>query len=1097
MRPLKLSMWAFGPYAGQVELDLEQLGRRGLYLVTGDTGAGKTTIFDAITYALYGEPSGNQREPSMFRSKYAQPDTPTQVELVFSYGEKVYRVRRSPEYQRPAKRGGGTTTQRAEAELQLPDGRLVTKPREVTAEIVAIMGVDRNQFCQIAMIAQGDFLKLLLADTKSRQEIFRKLFQTRPYMVFQEKLKSETGALQKQCEAAKASVKQYMGGMLCDSEDELFLQVERARGGELPVEETVELLGRLLERDREGESRCREESQRLEQELQSVAALLSKAEERQKTQDKLEQSLRKQMEAQSKLEQAKKRLEDQNVRSEIREELDRERGALEAELPGYQELERQQGVLDALSKDVAGQVEQLEKRQQTRQDQSLELSQWRREREGLEQAPARRQQLLGEQTQAQQEQAALEALAQELGEWQRSVRQWEEGERALQTLKEQKEQLAGHALEQQEKLEAWKDALAALEGIETQREQLLHRQAQEQQRQQHLEALQGLGVRCNRVKQALREAQETYRVARDQAERAQRAYEEKNRAFLDEQAGLLAQGLDEGQPCPVCGSTHHPVLAQLSREAPTEAELNQAKKAWEQAQQKANECSVEAGEKRAALEERQRQLLTQMEDFVDHPTLEEAGVQLQACRQDVEAQLEQLAQALTLVEQQLAQREACLTRIQEGTEQLNCLTQESRGLQEQITQAQVAQSGRKGKLNQLEHTLSRQVQERWEGCELPHAAQFIQNGLIQIRQRLEPLQHQLKQLDGAVTRKEELDRLLPQREEELQRLDQAIAAARETLAAAQSRKAELEERLRTLAAQLRYQEVSQARQRHSQLVERLQTLDKAQKAAEEEVHGCKLELAGLNAAIQQLSQLLEQSQTVDVEVQQARRQELSQQREQVEGALREIHTRLATNASILKHIQERSSALVQLERRYAWMCALSNTANGNLTGKEKIALETYIQMTYFDRILRRANLRLLAMTGGQYELKRRKEAENNRSQSGLELDVVDHYNGSQRSVKSLSGGESFKASLSLALGLADEVQSSAGGIRLDTMFVDEGFGSLDEESLQQAMSALSDLAQGNRLVGIISHVSELKERIEKQIVVRKDPVGGSRVEILT
>ena len=178
------------------------------------------------------------------------------------------------------------------------------------------------------------------------------------------------------------------------------------------------------------------------------------------------------------------------------------------------------------------------------------------------------------------------------------------------------------------------------------------------------------------------------------------------------------------------------------------------------------------------------------------------------------------------------------------------------------------------------------------------------------------------------------------------------------------------------------------------------------------------------------------------------------------------------------------------------MCALSNTVNGNLSGKEKIALETYIQMTCFDRILRRANLRLLAMTGGQYELKRRRAAENNRSQSGLELDVVDHYNGSQRSVKSLSGGESFQASLSLALGLADEVQSSAGGIRLDTMFVDEGFGSLDEESLSQAMGALGDLAQGNRLVGIISHVSELKARIDKQIVVRKDRVGGSRVEIL-
>ena len=207
MRPLHLTLSAFGPYAGQVEIPLEQLGERGLYLITGDTGAGKTTLFDAITYALYGEPSGDNRDPSMFRSKYAQPDTPTWVELVFSYGGQTYTVRRSPEYERPAKRGGGTTLQRAEAELHLPDGRLVTKTREVTGEIVNIIGLDRSQFAQIAMIAQGDFLKLLLADTRSRQEIFRKLFPTRGYMVFQEKVKSESGALQRECEAARASVR--------------------------------------------------------------------------------------------------------------------------------------------------------------------------------------------------------------------------------------------------------------------------------------------------------------------------------------------------------------------------------------------------------------------------------------------------------------------------------------------------------------------------------------------------------------------------------------------------------------------------------------------------------------------------------------------------------------------------------------------------------------------------------------------------------------------------------------------------------------------------------------------------------------------------
>ena len=199
---------------------------------------------------------------------------------------------------------------------------------------------------------------------------------------------------------------------------------------------------------------------------------------------------------------------------------------------------------------------------------------------------------------------------------------------------------------------------------------------------------------------------------------------------------------------------------------------------------------------------------------------------------------------------------------------------------------------------------------------------------------------------------------------------------------------------------------------------------------------------------------------------------------------------------MLRQIEKKSAAIADVEKRWMMVGPLADTANGNLSGREKIMLETYVQMAYFDRIIERANTRFMVMSGGQYELKRRREADNNRSQSGLSLDVVDHYNGTERSVKTLSGGESFKASLSLALGLSDEIQASAGGIQLDTMFVDEGFGSLDEESLQQAMRALNGLAEGNRLVGIISHVPELREKIDRQIIVRKDRSGGSRVEVV-
>ena len=924
MRPLHLTLSAFGPYAGRVEIPLEQLGERGLYLITGDTGAGKTTIFDAITYALYGEPSGDNRDPSMFRSKYAQPDTPTWVELVFSYGGQTYTVRRSPEYERPAKRGGGTTLQRAEAELHFPDGRLVTKTREVTGEIVNIIGLDRSQFAQIAMIAQGDFLKLLLADTRSRQEIFRKLFPTRGYMVFQEKVKSESGALQRECEAARASVKQYIDGVLCPREDPMYPQWERAWAGELPIQETVELLEALLEQDRERDTQCNEELEQLDGEWKAVTALLAKAEELEKARGQLEEAQVRRETCAAQWEAAQQQLEAQTAQAPQLEGLRAQLADLEAELPRYQELEQLRQNLTAQTQSIRQQSTWLEEQENEQRRREKELELWRQERAGLEEAGAQRERLLGQQTRAQEQSQQLEELN---------------------TL------LAG----------------------------------------------------CRQARVNLEGAQKRYGVARQKAQAAQEDYTGKNQAFLDEQAGVLAQNLAEGQPCPVCGSLTHPTPAQLSPGAPTEEELNRAKQAWEAAQQTASTWSVEAGKARTALEEREQRLRSQMV-----------------------------------------------------------------------------------------HVLPEQGEDR----SLDQVAQAIREAQRKAQEALDQVRGQLRQVEAALARKRQLDTQIPQQEQRLGELEQAMSSAREQLAGANSRREELEGQIHTLEGQLRYPQADQARQEQGKLNGERQRLEEAQAEAQKRANAAQLALTGAEEAVKQLTHLVEQSQPVDVVAQRARSQELTLRRAQLTAVQRELHTRITTNRTALEQIQGKTAQLTQLEQRYTWVRALSNTVNGTLPGKEKIALETYVQMTFFDRILRRANLRLLVMTGGQYELKRRREAAGSRGQSGLEMDVIDHYNGTERSVKSLSGGESFQASLALALGLSDEIQSSAGGIRLDTMFVDEGFGSLDEESLGKAMGALGDLAQGNRLVGIISHVSELKEKIDKQIVVRKDRIGGSRVEIV-
>ena len=1096
MRPLKLTLSAFGPYAGTTVVDLEKLGTQGLYLITGDTGAGKTTIFDAITYALYGEPSGESRDPSMFRSKYARPDTPTEVELVFSYSGSTYTVRRNPEYQRPARRGGGTTVQKAEAELRLPDGSLVTKAREVNSRIAAIIGLDRNQFSQIAMIAQGDFRKLLEADTRTRQEIFREIFKTRYYMVFQERVKGEAGKLQKACETARASVQQYIGGVLCREDDPLAPRLEKAKAGELPFQETEELIETLIGRDREADDRCQEAMEELDRALKETAALLGRAEELDKTRRSLEQTRAQRQALLPRLEEARGALAAEQGRQPQREALAKELAALEAELPRYQELTGKQAALDALEERISGLKERQEQLVRARQGQADRLSEWKKEAEGLSQAEAEQARLSGEQSMAQSRRAALDALARDMAEWKNYGAQLQESQARREALSRQWEQLAGEVSRQSSALQASRETWSATEGLEAEGEKLSHSRSQAQERAQALDALEGLLERCRASRASLERAQAAYRTAQEQAEEAEAVYTRKNRAFLDEQAGILAQSLEEGKPCPVCGALHHPAPARASAEAPTEAELNQAKAAAEAARRAAGEKSLAAGGEKTALEAREEQMLRQMAPYVAEPSIADAADQLSACKAETAAVLARIHREQQDLEARQTHREELGRSIRSQEEELAALNARQEQLRADMTGAEVAQSGLQGQREQLEGKLRRQLAEQLEGCTLEAAPLRIPAELEAARAALDELGRRQKEAAARAARKKELDEKIPSAEQEEKKLEQAHADCREALAGAESRKRELAGQLAELRGGLRWADDAAARGRQSALKEEIAGLDKALEAAQTACGAREKELAGLDTAIRGLTELLEGGETIDVPAQQARSQALNEARNTRAAERRTIHTRLTTNQTALGNIRGKAADLKALEARYTWVRALSDTANGALQGKGKVALETYIQMTFFDRILRRANVRFLVMSGGQYELKRRREAEDNRSQSGLELDVVDHYNGSERSVKSLSGGESFKASLSLALGLSDEIQSAAGGIRLDTMFVDEGFGSLDEESLQQAIRALTGLTEGNRLVGIISHVAELKEKIDKQIVVTKDRTGGSRVEVV-
>lgn len=1089
MKPVRLRISAFGPYAGEMELDMTKLGESGLYLITGDTGAGKTTIFDAITFALYGEASGENREPVMLRSKYAEPSVPTEVELTFSCGDKIYTVRRNPEYERPAKRGGGTTLQRAEAELVFPDGRTVTRLKDVNQGVREILGLDRNQFSQIAMIAQGDFMKLILADTRERQAIFREIFKTGYYRTLQEKLREESGRLRSLCEGEKAGIAQYVDGIR-------WPEPEKA-AGELPVEEVCALLEKVLEEDLLAEREAERRDAELGRELEQVKSLLGQAAELERLRNLLAREEEKRRAAAEELAGCRERLERETGRQAEQGELERAAAALEAELPGYGRLEKLRLDISEAEDRLAAQRRQQEACRASARGAQAFLENLKGERERLEHAGEQLERLNREKGQLEAEGKALGELNRDAAAWLEGRRNWRELEK---TWADGESRRQGFRLRQGElgtALADLEERIKALEGVNAKKMELSGQLERELQRQGELEALERELREQEKRREEYGKAREAYRAAAGEADRLGERYQAMNRAFLDGQAGILAKTLEAGKPCPVCGSLEHPRRAVRRTETPSEAALNRAMESWEQARSRAEEASRAAGSRLGAMESGETALAARLEKITGDGGLDGAGERVRRLGERSAACQRELRTGILAAEQDMERRKSG----EEERERLQLLQRDVQRQEEELAE-QLAEVKNKSERQrgQSELLLQKMAGQRealglaGEG-DISRLQEEIRRRIQMAAGRAEQLGQAIAEETARVSRREELSQQIPEAEGDLRRKEEALGACASGIAALESQKKELERQLLAAKADLRFGEIGQARAE----LQRLRTVIAGMKDALERARNawdaCRTSLAECDGKIAQIKGQLERGAEVDGEKAEKAREALEAERTGLETRRKLLFSRREANGTALENIRRRSGRLEALEREWAMVQALSNTAGGNVSGREKIMLETYIQMTYFDRIIDRANTRFMIMSGGQYELKRRERAMNNQSQSGLELDVIDHYNGSERSVRTLSGGESFQASLSLALGLSDEIQSLAGGIRLESMFVDEGFGSLDESALEQAVQALAGLTEGNRLVGIISHVAELKERIDRQIVVTKERTGGSRAEI--
>lgn len=950
MRPLNLTISAFGPYKDKTVIDFTKLGERGLYLITGDTGAGKTTIFDAICFALYGEPSGGSRDPKMFRCKYSDPKVATYVELTFMYHGKEYYVKRNPEYERPALRGGGTTTQKADAELIFPDGREnVTKTSEVTKEIEKIIGLSKDQFTQIAMIAQGDFMKLLLSDTSERSKIFRQIFMTGRYQKLQDNLKREALKADNDYKLKGAVCQEYINQIEVRTEE----QEDKKRFLECSKTDEIEAFFDEIESEDKKEQKLfsKKESD-LRKELADLSKAIGVATERKKAEDLLNKDKEMLEKAKPDHEAAKENLNKAKEDYKKSEPLAIKISAEKENLAAYDKLsEIQKNISDSEKK-----IKELQNKEQVIKEHIKELeNDYAKKKEAM--------------------QKLSDAAAKKV--------------KADEDLKNIK--IRGKAVQ---------DIVVAIDN------------------------------EYPKETEALKMFQSDYQKKAEEYSQLQKQYEISNRRFLDAQAGILAGSLLDGEPCPVCGSKVHPHLAVLQKDVPSQGDVDAAMKNADDQRNIMQKAVGIASAKKAEVNKLFDRIIEDIKEFVSYDDAQEIN-------KNADDNIKKVTDILC------------------GSDYITSCK---------------------------------------EKFEIPSDIKdSLDSEFGNIKTEYKKLSKEIENIQKDVLCFESLSKEVPMLDEEIKKEYVKQNENKVSVKELETKLKGLYEREKELKEGLVYSSKKEAQEHVSLLEIEKSRIDKAYKDADKILRDSEKKIQDLTGQIAALTRNLSKGKSENLEELEHKRDALNNEYTDNSKSLSKVKNRIESNTELKNKILSSGKEIARLEHELTIKKIISQTANGNLSGKAKIMLETYIQRSFFDRIIGRANVRFMTMSGGHYELVRRDE-DNIKSQSGLELDVIDHYNGGTRNVRTLSGGESFMASLSLALGLSDEIQRSAGGIQLDTMFVDEGFGSLDDATLDQAISSLASLSEGNRLVGIISHVNELKDRIDNQLIVTGTQGLGSFIE---
>ena len=896
MKPINIIISAFGPYKDKVIIDFTKLGENGIFLITGDTGAGKTSIFDAISFAIFGEVSGSNRPIQSIRSDFADPETETFVELEFLHKNKIYKILRNPTYEKPKKKGDGFTKKTADASLEFDD-KVVTGIKNVDTKIEEILGINAKQFKQIAMLAQGEFLKILFAESKDRTEIFRKIFDTNIYNLIAKKLKEKLKDNEENLKELKNSFTTNTANILWSVENKVDISAKDLN--EVDIATVVEVLKSEIKNNEAENIKLQEKILKKEQEINVDEENIKKQEELNIKIKNYNELLKKQIEYKQQV----KEIE------ELKTKISKNQKAKERIKPKEEKVKNQEEQIQRLEKDLENLNTKIIDGQKKEKEHNTKIE-----------------------------------LVNKIGEIYKEY---------------------CNCVEIKDELLEKANRLKNIEKLELKK--------------------------AEQVKEYTKIENE-YKVMNVD-------YLEKEDEFFKEQAGILAEKLEENKPCPVCGSIEHPKIAQKSVSVLTKQELDVLKKSLENKQK----------EKQLKQEEcikTNSQINTLVEEFKDDSN---EKFNLEKFKNLIRDEFNKNKEKLEINEKMISEEYNKLS--------LNTLVLKEfdfEKFKDGVIEAINLEKNELIKDQSIQEEKNKQLLE----------------GKTKLKEYNEEYSKELLNL-GFKTEEEYKNVLIA--DKEIENLQKYVEQFNTNVTVNNTKILEIEKEVK----------------------------DKQ-----------KLDLTESKAKLIKAKNELEEERKVHI---------------QAKG-------KLDNNTRIYNLLTENSKELKKKMKDFLIYDELNRTANGTLPGKKRIEFEQYVQATYFDMVILEANKRLAKMTENRYWLVRKEEPEKISDKVGLDLEVVDNYNGKKRDVKSLSGGEAFKAALSLALGLSDVIQSYSGGVVIDTLFIDEGFGSLDTESREQAINTLSLLIDNNKLIGIISHVTELKERIDKKIIVTKTN-DGSKIEI--